>query len=162
MTTLTTTPKPTSKLIPTCISSFTLAAILATTGCTPAPKPTPEPAPKPTPAASESITPTAADSAEKHPWTKDQILTCTVSQCWQLANKDEEAFFDIVQQLAVISAKSRNLTLPEDENAGKKAGEIIKAKARADHQQLLFAVVDEAVRKVGTETSNPANTPAAK
>ena len=147
--------KPTSKRIPACITSLTLAAaILAATGCQPTPKPAPEPAPKPTPAApSESITPSAADAAEKHPWTKDQILTCTVSQCWQLANNDEETFFDIVQQLAVISAKNRDLTLPEDENAGKKAGEIIKAKARADRQQLLYAVVDEAVRKVGTETT---------
>jgi hypothetical protein len=142
--------KPTSKLLPACIASLTLAAtLLTTTGCQPKPTPAPEPTPKPTPAApGESITPSAADAAEKHPWTKDQILTCTVSQCWQLANKNEDAFFDIVQQLAVISAKNRDLALPEDENAGKKAGEIIKTKARADQQQLLFAVVDEAVRKV--------------
>jgi hypothetical protein len=143
----------TSRLISPRITFLTLAAILVTTGCQPAPKPAPEPAPKPA-AAAESITPTPADSAEKHPWTKDQILTCTVSQCWQLSGKNEDAFFDIIQQLAVISAKNRDLTLPEDENAGKQAGEIIKAKAKADHQQLLFAIVDEAVRKVGTEAPN--------
>ncbi|HMG02772.1 MAG TPA: hypothetical protein VK596_06540, partial [Edaphobacter sp.] len=88
---------------------------------------------------------------EKHPWTTQQILTCSVSQCWQLSGKSEDTFFDIVQDLAVISAKNRNLTLPEDEAAGKKAGEYIKAKAKADHNQLLFSIVDQAVREVGTE-----------
>ncbi len=130
------------------------AAALLATGCNSAPNPTPEAA-KPTPATAAtspvSITPAPGETAEKHPWTTQQILTCTVSQCWQLAGKSEDTFFDIVQDLAVISAKNRELTLPDDEAAGRKAGEIIKAKAKEDHEQLLFAVVDQAVREVGTE-----------
>jgi len=137
------------------ISSLALgAAVLAATACDTAPKPAPEAA-KPTPATAAtspvSITPPAGEAPEKHPWTTQQILTCTVSQCWQLSGKSEEEFFDIVQDLAVISAKNRDLTLPEDEAAGRKAGEIIKAKTKTDRQQLLFAIVDEAVRDVGTE-----------
>jgi hypothetical protein len=92
----------------------------------------------------------SGDSNEPHNWTTEQILTCTVSDCWQLSGKNEETFFDIVQQLAEISAHTRGLTLPEDAEAGKRAGEFIKAKARADHGQLLYAIVDASVRKIGT------------
>lgn len=96
-----------------------------------------------------TITPSAG-SAAAHNWTEEQILTCTVSDCWQLAGKNEATFFDIVQQLAEISAETRGLTLPESAEAGKRTGEYIKAKAKADHGQLLYAIVDASVRHVGT------------
>ena len=95
----------------------------------------------------------SADSTASHTWTTEQILTCTVSDCWQLAGKNESTFFDIVQQLAAISAQTRGLTLPDDAAAGKRAGEFIKAKAKADHGQLLYAIVDASVRKVGTKSA---------
>lgn len=98
-----------------------------------------------------TISPSTTDSTETHTWTTEQILTCTVSDCWQLSGKNEEEFFDIVQQLAAISAHNRGLVLPESEAAGRRAGELIKRKAKADHSQLLYAVVDEAVKKVGTK-----------
>ena len=97
-----------------------------------------------------TIIPPSADANEPHNWTTDQILTCTVSDCWQLSGKNEETFFDIVQQLAEISAHTRGLSLPNDAAAGQRAGEYIKTKARADHGQLLYAIVDASVRKVGT------------
>jgi hypothetical protein len=96
-----------------------------------------------------TITP-SADSAAPHNWTTEQILTCTVSDCWQLAGRNETTFFDIIQQLAEISAQTRGLTLPDDAAAGQRAGEYIKAKARSDHDQLLYAIVDASIRKVGT------------
>jgi len=148
------------RLLPSRIALGLLAAAAFTVaGCDSASKPAPEAA-KPV-AATEakpapSITPEPGEAASKHPWTTQQILTCTVSQCWQLSGKSEETFFDIVQDLAVISAKNRDLTLPDDEAAGQKAGEYIKAEAKKDHDQLLFAVVDGAVRKVGTEAPAPA------
>jgi len=92
----------------------------------------------------------SANSTTPHNWTTEQILTCTVSDCWQLSGKSEATFFDIVQQLAEISAQTRGLTLPDDAAAGQRTGEYIKAKARADHGQLLYAIVDASVRKVGT------------
>jgi hypothetical protein len=92
----------------------------------------------------------SADANEPHNWTTEQILTCTVSDCWQLSGKNEETFFDIVQQLAEISARTRGLHLPDDAAAGERAGEYIKAKARTDHGQLLYAIVDASVRKIGT------------
>src|ERR1700722_1217694 len=91
----------------------------------------------------------SSNSTTPHNWTTEQILTCTVSDCWQLAGKNEATFFDIIQQLAEISAQTRGLTLPDDAAAGKRTGEYIKAKARTDHGQLLYAIVDAAIRKVG-------------
>jgi hypothetical protein len=143
------------KALPTCLSTLALTAtLLAVAGCssshTPASNQT-TPAQTETAAKSPvSITPGANEGAEpQHAWTTDQILTCTVSQCWHLANKNEDEFFDIVQQLAATSAKNRNITLPQTEEAGRQVGEIIKTKAKADHEQLLYAVVDDAVRQVG-------------
>jgi hypothetical protein len=99
-----------------------------------------------------TITP-SADSAAPHNWTTEQILTCTVSDCWQLAGRNETTFFDIIQQLSEISAQTRGLTLPDDAEAGKRTGEYIKAKAHTDHGQLLYAIVDAAIRKVGKPTA---------
>ena len=39
---------------------------------------------------------------------------------------------------------------PASAAAGRRGGQMIKTAARADTDQLLFAVVDAAVRKVGT------------
>jgi hypothetical protein len=97
-----------------------------------------------------TITP-SGDSTAAHNWNTEQILTCTVSDCWQLAGKNETTFFDIIQQLAAISAQSRGLTLPDSAAAGERVGAYIKAKAKADHGQLLYAIVDASVRKVGTK-----------
>lgn len=152
--TSTTTTKMTSKLSSISTAFILTAALLAVAGCNSSP----------TPASNQTTTAQTQNAAESpvnikpganeaneppHSWTTDQILTCTVSQCWHLANKNEDQFFDIVQELAATSAKNRNLTLPETEAAGKQVGEDIKTKAKADHDQLLFAVVDDAVRKVG-------------
>ena len=143
-----------SKPLPACLTLA--AAMLLTAGCNPkTPAPTTETtaasttqsaAPGQSPA---TITPDADQASQTHPWTDQQILTCTVSQCWHLANKSEDTFFDIVQQLATISAQNRSLTLPQTEAAGQEVGNEIKTKAKADHDQLLYAVVDDAVRKVG-------------
>jgi hypothetical protein len=141
-------------------SSLVLAtSVLFFAGCNSASNPqaasVPAAAAVSTDPAATSIVPSANEP--KHPWTDKQILTCTVSQCWQLSNRNEDTFFDIVQRLAVISAGNRGLSLPEDAAAGEKVGQSIKAQTKADHQQLLYAVVDEAVRKVGVSTASASN-----
>jgi hypothetical protein len=92
-------------------------------------------------------------SEPTHPWTIEQLLPLTVSEAWQMSGKNEDKFFDMVQDLAAFSAKKRNLTLPASEQAGQQAGEYIKQQAKMDRDQLLYAVVDQAVRKVGTPAS---------
>ena len=86
-----------------------------------------------------------------HNWTTDQIITATVHQAWILSGKDEIKFFEIVKELAEISARNRNLTLPDNPVAGRRAGAYIKAQAKADHDQLLYAIVDKSVRMTGTK-----------
>ena len=80
----------------------------------------------------------------------DQIVTATVHDAWLLSGKNEDAFFDIVEQLAQFSAQKRGLILPDTAAAGRKMGLMIKTRAKADHDQLLYAIVDQAVRTLGT------------
>ena len=94
---------------------------------------------------------TAPGSATPRNWTTDQILTATVHQAWILAGKDEKNFFEIVKELAAISAENRELTLPDTPAAGRKAGDYIKTQAKADHDQLLYDIVDKAVRMTGVK-----------
>lgn len=96
----------------------------------------------------DSISPPGSNSPRN--WTTDQILTATVHQAWILAGKDEQNFFEIVRELAEISAQNRNLKLPDTPEAGKKAGAFIRAQAKEDHDQLLYEIVDKAVRMTGT------------
>jgi hypothetical protein len=105
-----------------------------------------------------NIKPEANEPAETHPWTIEQLLPLTVSEAWQLSGKNEDKFFDMVQDLAAFSAQKRNLVLPASEAAGQQAGQYIKQQAKLDHDQLLYAVVDQAVRKVGTPAPAQAST----
>src|SRR6201987_5219830 len=130
------------------INKITLCLTLAATTLTSAPQQQPANTQQ-QPKSNVTITP-SADSAAPHNWTTEQILTCTVSDCWQLAGKNEATFFDIIQQLSEISAQSRGLMLPDSAAAGQRAGQYIKAQAHMDHGQLLYAIVDAAIRKVGT------------
>ncbi len=104
---------------------------------------------------SPNIAPSSAkaETAATPTWTQDQLLTSTVHQAWLLSNKNEATFFEMVTQLAELSAKNRNLELPESADAGRRVGQQIKLAAKSDTGQLLFAVVDAAVRKVGKPLS---------
>jgi hypothetical protein len=128
----------------TAISTFAVGTLSAQTQQAPTPEHKGS-------AATISSSESSAETAATHTWTNEQILTCTVSDAWQLGGRNEEGFFDIVQVLAEISAQHRGLVLPDNAEAGRKAGELIKQKARADRGQLLYGVVDAAVRKLGTK-----------
>jgi hypothetical protein len=87
----------------------------------------------------------------------DQIIPATVHDAWLLSGRNEEAFFDIVEQLAQFSAQKRGVTLPDNAAAGKRMGLMIKTKAEADRNQLLYVIVDQAVRAVGTKPTTTAS-----
>ena len=97
---------------------------------------------------------TLAGTAESasHSWTTEQLVTSSVHDAWMLSGRNEDQFFEMVKELAAMSAQKRGLVLPEKGEAGKKAGELIKKQARKDPDQLLYAVVDYAVAKTGTKT----------
>jgi hypothetical protein len=84
-------------------------------------------------------------------FTIDQAVTCSVHDAWVLGGRTEAGFFDIVQAEAELAAQKRGLVLPDNATVGRQFGEYIKAQAKADHDQLLYAIVDRAVRKYGTK-----------
>ena len=102
--------------------------------------------------ANPAIAQQAAESAQPAPtWTIDQAVTCSVHDAWVLGGKTESGFFDIVKAEAELAAQKRDLVLPDRETTGREFGEYIKAQAKTDHDQLLYAIVDRAVRKYGTK-----------
>jgi hypothetical protein len=102
--------------------------------------------------ANPAIAQQAAESAPPAPtWTIDQAVTCSVHDAWVLGGKTESGFFAIVKAMAELSAQKRDLVLPDRETTGREFGEYIKTQARADRDQLLYAIVDRAVRKYGTK-----------
>ncbi len=84
-------------------------------------------------------------------FTIDQAVTCSVHDAWELGGKTEAGFFAIVKAEAELSAQKRGLVLPDKETVGREFGEYIKTQAKADHDQLLYSIVDRAVRKYGTK-----------
>jgi hypothetical protein len=102
--------------------------------------------------ASPAFAQQASSTADAAPtWTIDQAVTCSVHDAWVLGGKTEPGFFAIVKAMAELSAQKRDLVLPDRETTGREFGEYIKTQARADHDQLLYAVVDRAVRKYGVK-----------
>ena len=98
------------------------------------------------PASPVTVTP-SADSAAPHNWTTEQILTCTVSDSGSLQGRMRRLSSTSFSSSSEISAQTRGLTLPDNAEAGKRTGEYIKAKARTDHGQLLYAIVDAAIAR---------------
>ena len=86
-------------------------------------------------------------------FSNEELLPLTVHQAWLKSGKNEEVFFSMVTQLAEMSAQNRGLELPQTKAAGQRVGQMIKDEAKEDTGQLLYAVVDAAVRKVGKSTA---------
>ncbi len=114
--------------------------------------------------------PSATGPAATPTWTTEQLITSTVHDAWLLSGRNEATFFEMVKTLAEISARNRGITLPNTKAAGQQMGEYIKQMAKADTDQLLYAVVDKAVMKTahkgpvpaGSRSSHNVNTPPAK
>jgi hypothetical protein len=99
-------------------------------------------------AAPQQSTPaqTATEAGPTHSWTTEQAITSSVREAWALGGKTEAGFFEIVKALAEISAQKRGITLPDNKEAGVKAGNWIKREAKKDPDQLLYVIVDRAVQ----------------
>lgn len=137
------TRKPLRSLLTACLLTATFATLGTFTASAQSSKPQ---------SSSSAVSITPNDTNESS-WPIDQLLPLTVSEAWQLSGNNEAKFFDIVQEMASFSAQKRGLTLPNSAEAGRRAGEYIKAQAKADHGQLLYAIVDRAVRRTGTQTT---------
>jgi hypothetical protein len=94
--------------------------------------------------------------AQSAPAADAPLTTLTVHEAWVQSGRNEDKFFDMVKQLAEMSAQKRGVTLKDSEDTGKKMGLLIKASARRDPDQLLYAVVDAAVKKTAATTATAA------
>jgi hypothetical protein len=103
-----------------------------------------------------------ADTTAAQNFTIDQVVTDTVSDAWHQGGETEAGFFAIVKTMAQFAAQKRDVTLPDSSEAGRRMGRYIKQQARLDHQQLLYPIVDKAVRMVGKAAAGdtPAVAPA--
>ena len=105
--------------------------------------------------------PSVAATAQTDEIPLDQIVTKTVHEAWIASGRNEDKFYAMVQQCAKLSASNRGITLPDTTDAGEKFGAWIKKDARKDPDQLLYAVVDRAVRYAGKlHTAATATAPA--
>lgn len=87
-------------------------------------------------------------------WTVDQLMTASVHDAWLMSGRNEQKFFEMATELAQVAAQKRGLTIPDSAEAGKRFGELVKEGAKADHDQLLYVVVDKAVQQVGTKSGS--------
>ncbi|HZQ41710.1 MAG TPA: hypothetical protein VFA99_00565 [Acidobacteriaceae bacterium] len=109
------------------------------------------------PGTQTSTTETRSTTTTSQPaptWTPEQLITSSVHDAWLLSGRNEQVFFEMVTQLAAISAQKRGLTLPDSEETGKRFGQLVKDMAKADHDQLLYVVVDKAVQQVATKSGS--------
>lgn len=82
-----------------------------------------------------------------------KLLTSTVHEAWLASGRNEDKFFGMVKQLAELSSDKRGVSLPNTEAAGQQMGNAIKESARRDPDQLLYAVVDAAVKQTAGATT---------
>lgn len=81
-----------------------------------------------------------------------QALPLTCAQAWIASQKNYALMRDVVISLAKVSLVNRELTFPNQREAGLDAGKGIAADCKADPHALLFAVVDKHVRRIAEAT----------
>ena len=84
--------------------------------------------------------------------TAAQALPLTCAQAWIASEKDYAKMRAVVISLAKVSLVNRDLTFPNQRDAGVDAGQGIAADCKADPNALLFAIVDKHVRRVTSGT----------
>ena len=78
-----------------------------------------------------------------------QALPLTCAEAWIASQKNYDQMRAVIVTLAKVSLVNRDLTIPNNREAGLEAGKGIAADCTADPNALLFAVVDKQVRRIG-------------
>lgn len=98
---------------------------------------------------SAAQSPAAKQSAARPPaLTAVQALPLTCAEAWIASQKNYAHMREVVISLAKVSLVNRELTFPNQREAGLDAGKGIAADCKADPHALLFAVVDKHVRRI--------------
>jgi hypothetical protein len=87
-------------------------------------------------------------ASSQHALTAAQALPLTCAQAWIASAKNYTQMRALVITLAKVSLVNRDLTFPNQRDAGVDAGKGIAADCKADPNALLFAIVDKHVRRV--------------
>ena len=106
--------------------------------------------------ATQAVSPSTVQNnpnAPAAPVPLDKLVTATCRQAWHMGGRTQDGFFAIVTQLMDLAAQNRGVTLPDDATAGALAGEWIRTQALKDPDQLLYAIVDQAVQNSAHATS---------
>jgi hypothetical protein len=83
----------------------------------------------------------------------EKVLPLTCLQAWVESGKSYPHLMATVKTLARVSLANRDLTFPNSRDAGLDAGRGIAEDCKADHNALLFAIVDKHVRRVAETAS---------
>ena len=81
-----------------------------------------------------------------------QALPLTCAEAWIASQKNYARMREVVISLAKVSLVNRELTFPNQREAGLDAGKGIASDCKADPHALLFAVVDKHVRRIAGST----------
>jgi hypothetical protein len=84
------------------------------------------------------------------PLTAAQALPLTCAQSWIASGRSYAQMRAVVIELAKVSLVNRDLKFPNQREAGVDAGTAIAADCKADPHALLYAIVDEHVRRIAT------------
>lgn len=95
-------------------------------------------------------TPAAPTAEPERAWNQCDLATMTVAQAWEASGRDYAVFNDMVRSMVGLSAQNRGLSLPDSNEAGREIGCMIRQRAEADPNQLLYVVVDDSVRGYAT------------
>ncbi|MGE5530833.1 MAG: hypothetical protein ACM3VW_01785, partial [Bacteroidota bacterium] len=78
-------------------------------------------------------------------WTLETAVLNTAAQAWDLAGRNQDQYAAIIQSMVGLVASSRGITIPDSREVGQKIGNMIARDAKADPDELLYAIVDHAV-----------------
>lgn len=115
-------------------------------------------------AAGEGAGPTISPAVPSPPasartWTQEQLVTMTVAEAWEYSGRDYTVFTAMVRDAADLSMQKRGVTIPDSIEAGSELGRMIRQRAEADPDQLLYVVVDSSIRDYAAAHAQP-NPPA--
>lgn len=80
-------------------------------------------------------------------WNECQLVQLTVAQAWLLSGQDYATFTRMVGDTAGLVMANRSITLPDSAAAGAELGRMIRQRAEADPNQLLYVIVDSSIRE---------------
>ena len=78
----------------------------------------------------------------------EEICYLSCEEAWEQAQQSVDNATEMIKVLGKFSLGKRGLTFPEDEELGRRLGELIKASCTDEPEDLLFNAVDKSLRRL--------------